>query len=1001
MTEKKLFFGLLFCFAFFLFSQGNASLLTPVKQKLPNQLPSQSTVLNSSSSSTSVANKSDLNIDYKSIKDLFYSNEKVLNLNIKFNEKNINFICFAFSPFSENAVIGLNGSQQKIPIKSVISLDRLKHYQCHHGQDLGYLGLNGISKDQISLTGFINIGDQTYRSFNKNVSEKNGVSLAFIAPDFEWVQPESKACGVEGIIDKMSDENSSVDHGTPERRRAVTNEDLEALPDASPWDHFSNIALLAIETDYELFFNLTNSNDPAPLRRAEFIAFVSQFIASASVVMLDELNVSIVINYLGIYDSPDDPWSDTYKGKSILEEFADCWKDASNGLTDIDRAAAHFLTGRRMSDVGGVARLDSLCDDNRGYGLSGISVDGRVMPAPGELLEVRYEYLYDDDLKTFLHELGHQFGSNHTRCYSPSIDRCGHEDDEGGCYPDEYDPVGTTGTLMSYCSYKHLSYGDRVGRRIQKSIRKADCLISNRNSPPVLVESNINFDPLGPNHRDFLLSGYSAIVDLVVSDPEGDPIYYEWLDDTVLREFFLNGSPVNGRVQRSVSFDHLGRYEITLMLYDQWGAFSKNIIPINVELPAPVIEEMRWPHINERQQGVLLKMVVHYYHPTRHGLILNWNFGDGTPVQRQVIEAGQQGILWQMVKHTYVREGRYIASVTIDDGINQVRSEEEIEITNNRPSIASITVPVSGNDRTAGRQTRLRALINERDYGQSTRVSWNFGDGSPNRGDILFSNNSSRMDRVAEVEHRYAVRGNYTVTLNVEDEYGGRDSKQVLVNIVAGVPILDAVEFPKTASPGVPVHFRAVGIDPDNETLNFIWYFGDDPIPVIMRNISADEAARGVEVEHVYFDRGYYPVSVELYDSSGNRGGRYEMTIKVLDVPSVNWPPIIDRLTFTGIPEVGQPLRLLVEAHDPNHDELVYDWSLSDGVVSFTGSDPFLSHIFPEDPIEYTVTVTDDEGLSASASRLLTEADLDEGLNNAVSDSVDGVSFPLPDNNGF
>jgi hypothetical protein len=58
------------------------------------------------------------------------------------------------------------------------------------------------------------------------------------------------------------------------------------------------------------------------------------------------------------------------------------------------------------------------------------------------------------DLLCFSHEIGHNFNSRHTHCYSPPVDQC--YASEAGCYSGQTSVPPEKGTIMSYC---HLLSG--------------------------------------------------------------------------------------------------------------------------------------------------------------------------------------------------------------------------------------------------------------------------------------------------------------------------------------------------------------------------------------------------------------------------------------------------------------------------------------------------------------------------------------------------------------
>jgi hypothetical protein len=63
------------------------------------------------------------------------------------------------------------------------------------------------------------------------------------------------------------------------------------------------------------------------------------------------------------------------------------------------------------------------------------------------------------DLMAIAHELGHNFGTPHTHCFSPPIDQC--YGGEGGCYSGpSVNPGPLGGTIMSYCHLLVGGYGN-------------------------------------------------------------------------------------------------------------------------------------------------------------------------------------------------------------------------------------------------------------------------------------------------------------------------------------------------------------------------------------------------------------------------------------------------------------------------------------------------------------------------------------------------------------
>lgn len=220
------------------------------------------------------------------------------------------------------------------------------------------------------------------------------------------------------------------------------------------------IADVAIDTDNELRNKF--ASDQAALD------YLAALLAASTAIYERDVGVRLQFSYIRLWDpATADPWTAT-DTSGALGEVRTYWNNAANGMGAIagPRDLVHFVSGKSVQ--GGVAYLDVLCNASYGYGVSQVygSFD---LAHPNQIW----------DVLVFTHEVGHNFGSPHSHCYSPPLDEC--YNGETGCYSGAV--VGSRGTIMSYChllsgglSNIDLLFGDTVSTRIGQSVATASCL---------------------------------------------------------------------------------------------------------------------------------------------------------------------------------------------------------------------------------------------------------------------------------------------------------------------------------------------------------------------------------------------------------------------------------------------------------------------------------------------------------------------------------------------
>ncbi len=210
-------------------------------------------------------------------------------------------------------------------------------------------------------------------------------------------------------------------------------------------------AVIAVDTDNEWMAGKGNNTTTA-------MNFITSLFVNMNVYYERDFATRLLIGDTFLRTTAD-PFPTEPNISTYLSDFGEYWR-VNQGA--IDRDFALILSGQNIASnsFSGIAWVNILCNDGFQQGsqtLGSFSVN-RI----GSGLSVGF-------VSQFVgHELGHNFGSPHTHCYTTPIDHC--YNGEAGCYSGATScpgGPGTKGTIMSYC---HVSGTNGAG-----------CGISNEN----------------------------------------------------------------------------------------------------------------------------------------------------------------------------------------------------------------------------------------------------------------------------------------------------------------------------------------------------------------------------------------------------------------------------------------------------------------------------------------------------------------------------------------
>lgn len=399
------------------------------------------------------------------------------------------------------------------------------------GQDPGGSGAElSLSCVNGAVYGFVDLGDGIVYSIMPSGSGRAGEHQIAALPDDIQTRP---FCGVDkpGSPLYISDE---VEESEDALAAVYARDKADALTRAvTPPDHEVTVA---VEVNHELFASMGEDADA-------IAAYVAALFSDASYIyQRDHASIFRIVSLRIWTSEAEDPYPVGDESRDYLYALGDVM--ANPGTPEVIRTAdiGHILVGK--PNLGGVAYVGILCngDNSVRAGMSGLYGTASLPIAT-----------YVWDLQVLVHEIGHNFASRHTHCYTPPIDNC--YNGQEGCYSG---PVsGTVGTIMSYCHLgfrTEMRFHSRVRALIADSLAGRICLDDPTGDPyepdnsageaKVVTLHHDQFRAIKPGEEDwafFTLTKPSQVVIETVGD----------VGDTALTLF-------DGTMQQIVSDDNSG-----------------------------------------------------------------------------------------------------------------------------------------------------------------------------------------------------------------------------------------------------------------------------------------------------------------------------------------------------------------------------------------------------------------------------------------------------------
>jgi PKD repeat protein len=313
-----------------------------------------------------------------------------------------------------------------------------------------------------------------------------------------------------------------------------------------------------------------------------------------------------------------------------------------------------------------------------------------------------------------------------------------------------------------------------------------------------------------------------------------------------------------------------------------------------------------------------------------------WRFGDGDSDDD-----------CDDASHTYWEAGEYTVKLMVSGPGGEDTKKRSEYITVYEPAQAHFRAsPTSG-------VVPLSVNFTDLSSGDYDTCTWSLGDGATRAGCDDFS-------------HTYATAGNYTVRLSHSGSGGSNTETKTNYITVSEEPQVNqppeaVINGPTEGLVGEVLTFDgSSSSDTDGTILGYMWNFGDGA------------TASGVTVSHSYATAGSYNVSLTVTDDDGlSDTSTYSLLIQE---SSTNQSPVAVVNGPTGA-LVGETVIFdSGGSYDADGTIVSYVWDFGDGGASALAQagarsgDSTMAHVYnAPGTYQVTLTVTDDDGLSAMA----------------------------------